>query len=87
MKPLEPWMTWVPPPHVLKRGIAGPDAIRAFLRVQELLRDYVRPERIGDTDIQQAAAVQFHYFAHNQFAKLLPFWEQVVGTNRDNTER
>lgn len=84
---LVPWMTWIPPPHVLKRSISGPDAIRAFLRVQELLRDYVKTEHVNDCDIQQAAAAQFHDFARDQFAKPLPFWESLIGTHRENMER
>lgn len=77
---LEPWQTWVPPPHILKRSITGPDAIRAFLLVQELLRDYVNPACIGKAAIQQAAGAQFHDFARDQFAKPLPFWSKLHGT-------
>ena len=85
MKKVEPWMTWTPPAHILKRSIAGPDAVRAMLRVQELLRDYVKPEHVEDHDIQQGAGAQFHDFARDQFAKPLPFWERLVGTDRENT--
>ena len=80
-KPLEPWQTWTPPPRFLK-GVKGPDAVRAFLRVQCLLRDYVKPEHVNDYDVQECAGVQFYHFAEDQFAWPLTWWRDFA--NKDH---